>query len=337
MSKKIALITGITGQDGSYLADLLLKKKYQVIGITSGKGARDNIETIQDRIEWVEGDLTNEEFVRNIVGRYLPDEIYNLASIATVAKPWEHMRELVHLTGLTPIYFLESIRTLSPTTHFFQASSSEMFGAVEVTPQDESTPLHPRNPYGAAKVFAHNMVDVYRSGHNIFAVSGILYNHESPRRPEHFVTRKITSTLAKISLGMDKNLSVGNLDARRDWGFSGDYVRAMHLSLQHEKAQDYVIASGTAHSVREFIEAACAELGIKISWEGEGLSEVGVDEKGTSIVTIAKEFYRPLELHILQGDASRARKELGWSPDVTFEDLVARMVRADIKHQKGLI
>ncbi|HVV39397.1 MAG TPA: GDP-mannose 4,6-dehydratase [Candidatus Paceibacterota bacterium] len=329
-TQKRAVITGITGQDGSYLAELLLQKGYEVVGVTLGGSSRANLVAVESSITFVEGDITDKQFVSGLVSKYKPDEIYNFASVATVAKPWDDVEGTIAVTAMAPLYFLEAIRISSPTTKFFQASSAEMFGTPQTSPQNESTPLKPRNPYGAGKLFAHTMVGMYRSSHNLFAVSGILFNHESPRRPESFVTRKITSSLAKIKLGLMENFSIGNLDAKRDWGFAGDYVEAMYKTLQAEEASDYVVASGKAHSIREFVEAACKELDMPIVWKGSGLDEVGVSN-GKIIITINKDFYRPTEPQTLEGDTTRIEAALGWCPQVGFEELVAMMVRADTR------
>jgi GDPmannose 4,6-dehydratase len=328
---KRALITGVGGQDGSYLAELLLAKGYSVTGITLPKANRNNIATIEDRIELIEGDITDEKFVRETVSIVKPDEIYNLASIATVAKPWEDVPALSRVVALSPVYFLESIRTVDPKIRFFQASSSEMFGAATESPQNERTPIAPRNPYGIAKAYAHAMVGGYRANQNLFAVSGIFYTHESPRRPPEFVTRKITSTLTKIKHGHESVLELGNLDARRDWGFAGDYTDAMWRTLQAQTPDDYVIATGVTHTVREFVLAAARALDMTITFEGSGIDEVGKDEKGSVIVKVNPTFYRPAEPVVLCGDPSKIATDLGWKPETSFEQLVSMMVKADME------
>ncbi len=328
---KKALITGITGQDGSYLAALLLAKGYAVIGITSGKSDRHNLGRIADRIEWVTGDVTDEAFVREIVGKCAPDEIYNLASVATVAEPWKDVPGLARIVALTPLYFLEAIRAINSKTRFFQASSSEMFGAPIASPQDEQTPLMPRNPYGIGKAFAHSMVKGYRQNHGLYAASGILYTHESPRRPEAFVTRKITSSLAKIKLGLLDHFELGNLDARRDWGFAGDYVDAMWRTLEQDSPDDYVIATGKMHTVREVVLEACKALDIRVSFEGSGIDEIGKDQKGRIILKVNPTFYRPADTIPICGNSSHALSQLRWKPETSFEALVAMIAQADLE------
>ena len=328
---KRALITGITGQDGSYLAELLLLKGYSLVGITSGKSSKHNLSSIEERIEWIAGDITDEAFVRETVRNVMPDEIYNLASIATVAEPWKDVPELARVVALTPLYFLEAIRALDPRIRFFQASSAEMFGAPLESPQNELTPLVPRNPYGIGKVFAHSMVGGYRANHKLFAASGILFTHESPRRPDQFVTRKITSSLAKIKLGLLDHFELGNLDAKRDWGFAGDYTDAMWRMLQTETPDDYVIATGEAHTVREFVQESAKVLGMKIAFEGSGVDEVGKDEEGKVILTVNPAFFRPIEEVVRCGDASKLRAATAWRPAVSFGALVAMMAQADLE------
>lgn len=319
---KRALITGITGQDGSYLAELLREKGYAVSGV--GRAGGRNVEGT----ELIVGDILSQEFVQELVSQKF-DEIYNLASIATVQSPWEDPVGTIESTGLAPLYFLEAIRTLSPSTKFFQASSTEMFGDPEKSPQDEATPFHPKNPYGLGKLLAHMTVGQYRVQHGLFAVSGIFFNHESPRRGEGFVTRKITKTLACIKGGTEKELVIGNLDAVRDWGFAGDYVKAMWSMLQNDVPKDYVIASGETHTVRDFINAAARALDLEIVWEGEGEKEVGKDANGNVIVRVSKEFFRPIEKVDRCGNISKIKKDLGWEPQTRFEDLVKMMVEAD--------
>jgi GDPmannose 4,6-dehydratase len=265
-----------------------------------------------------------------------PDEIYNLASIATVAHPWENPVATAQVAGLAPLYFLEAIRTVDPKIHFFQASSAEMYGDITVSPQNEKTSFAPQNAYGIAKLFAHEMLGGYRTRHGLFAVSGILFNHESPRRAEDFVTRKITLSLAKIKLGLQNSFILGNLDAKRDWGFAGDYVRAMHQALQHTTPDDYVIASGTSHTIREFVEAAGRAVGMPIHWSGSGLDEVGKTDDGRTIITVAKEFYRPNGQFLPQGDTSKIQKDLGWMPELSFLDLVEMMAKTDLEYATGL-
>jgi GDPmannose 4,6-dehydratase len=330
MTKKRALITGITGQDGSYLAELLLEKGYEVVGVTSGKSSRHKVAHIAERITWVEGSITSDTFVRELIAAHKPDEIYNLASVATVADPWKDTFEVSTVAGFTPLFFLEAIREYNPKIKFFQASSAEMYGNVKSSPQNEATPFNPQNPYGIAKLFAHQMLEGHRK-QGLFAVSGILFNHESPRRPEQFVTRKITSTLARIAGGSNEVLALGGLDAKRDWSFAGDIVEGMWMSLQHEVPSTYVFASGEVHTVREFVEAASQVLGIDITWKGEGSDEKGFDEKGKVIVEVNPAFYRPPEAHVRQGDITKAKKELGWQPKTLFAELVQMMVEGEEK------
>lgn len=319
---KHALITGIAGQDGSYLAELLIEKGYVVSGADRAGGKS------TEGVELIVGDVSSQGFVRELVSQKF-DEIYNLASVATVESPWEDPVGTIASTGLAPLYFLEAIRTLSPSTKFFQASSAEMFGVPDKSPQNENTSFHPRSPYGMGKLMAHLSVGQYRREFKLFAVSGILFNHESPRRGEGFVTRKITKTLARIKADTEKELVIGNLNAVRDWGFAGDYVEAMRAMLQAETPDDYVIASGETHTVRDVINAAAKALDFKITWEGEGENEVGRDAKGAVVVRVSKDFFRPAEKVERCGDISKIQKVLGWKPKTRFEDLVRMMVEAD--------
>ena len=334
MTEKRALVTGITGQDGSYLAELLLAKNYSVIGVTSGRSNRDKLKAIEEKIEWEVGDVTDEAFVRSLIEKYKPDEVYNLASVATVAAPWDDVPELARVVAMTPIYLLEAMKQCSPATKLFQASSSQMFGIPESSPQNEETALLPRNPYGYAKAYAHGMLQAYRRDQNLFAVSGILFNHESPRRSEAFVTRKITSSLARIKSGTLDAFTLGNLDAKRDWGFAGDYMEAAWLMLQQEKPDDFVIASGEAHTVREFVIEAAKALDMKISFAGSGLEELAKDEHGNTILSVNPVFYRPEGETVICGDISHAQERLGWSPRTSFEALVSMMARADTSSLK---
>ena len=333
MRQKSALITGITGQDGSYLAELLLQKGYTVIGITSGKSDRNNVKKIEKQITWIVGDITDEKFVNETLKTHMPDEVYNLASISSVQSPWEDPVGTVASTALAPLYFLEVIRTCSPRTRFFQASSAEMYGDSKESPQKESTIFQPKSPYGAGKLLAHHMVENYRSAHALFTVSGILFNHESPRRPAHFVTRKITSTCARISSGANEVLVLGNLDAKRDWSFAGDIVLGMWLSLQSERPDSYIFASGEVHTVREFVEEAAHALGMQLHWEGKGVEEKGFDTQGKVIVEVSPDFYRPPEARVRCGDIARAGAALGWKPETSFNALVEMMATFDAKLQ----
>ena len=314
---KTALITGITGQDGSYLAELLLGKGYRVVGMTrrTSTDVHERIQHIFDDIEFVSGDLLDQSSISEITAAVKPDEIYNLAAQSFVPASWTQPVLTGEFTALGVTRVLEAVRTVNPSIKFYQASSSEMFGNVQETPQRETTPFYPRSPYGVAKVYGHWITVNYRESYDLFAVSGILFNHESPRRGLEFVTRKISDGVARIKLGLTEELVLGNLDAQRDWGFAGDYVEAMWLMLQQEIPHDFVIATGRTHKVREFCRVAfeCAGLG---SYE--------------NYVRTAPRFIRPAEVDLLVGDASKAKRVLGWTPKHTFEDLVEMMVRADI-------
>jgi GDPmannose 4,6-dehydratase len=321
--QKTALITGITGQDGSYLAELLLAKGYRVVGMTrrSSTDVHERIQHIVDDIEFVSGDLLDQSSITTIVANVRPDEIYNLAAQSFVPTSWTQPVLTGEFTALGVTRVLEAIRAVDPKIRFYQASSSEMFGKVQATPQNETTPFYPRSPYGVAKVYGHWITVNYRESYNIFAASGIAFNHESSRRGKEFVTRKISDGVARIKLGLQKELRLGNLDAQRDWGFAGDYVRAMWLMLQRESADDYVIATGRTHAVRDFVRLAFAA--VDLDWE----QHVVVDPR----------FYRPAEVDLLVGDASKARRELGWEPEVSFEQLVEQMVRADLDRLRAIV
>jgi GDPmannose 4,6-dehydratase len=326
-NNRTALITGITGQDGSYLAELLLEKGYVITGVTRGEDNRENIAHIENRLTLIQGDIGDADFVGELVSKNF-DEIYNLASIATVAEPLKDIPEIERITAGAPVHFLESVSAHAPKTKFFQASSAEMYGAVAESPQSETTPFIPANPYGEAKLKAHRAVEEYR-GKGVFAVSGILFNHESPRRPESFVTRKITTTLARIAKGGDEVLRLGNLDAKRDWSYAGDIVRGMWMSLQAERPDSYVFASGESHTVREFVDTAAGAFDLNIAWEGAGEHEIGRVASGRVIVSVDPAFFRPVESHIRLGNISKAKKNLGWEPEVSFSELVRMMVKAD--------
>jgi GDPmannose 4,6-dehydratase len=314
---KKALITGITGQDGSYLAELLLKKKYKVFGLErrSSKKNYENISHIIDRIEMISGDLLDESSLVYAMRETKPSEVYNLAAQSFVPESWRQPVYTGEVTGLGAVRVLEAIRQVDKNIKFYQASTSEMFGKVQETPQKESTPFYPRSPYGVAKLYAHWITVNYRESYDIFATSGILFNHESPRRGLEFVTRKITSTVAKIKLGMTKELRLGNLNARRDWGYAGDYVEAMWLMLQQKQPRDYVIATGETHSVKDFVKTA--------------FDHVGLDWK--KYVKEDKKFLRPAEVYKLCGNARKAKQELKWKPKVSFEELATMMVDEDLK------
>lgn len=316
--KKTALITGITGQDGSYLAELLLERGYRVVGMTrrTSTDVHERIQHLVDDIEFVSGDLLDQTSVTSIVHDVAPQEVYNLAAQSFVPTSWQQPVLTGEFTALGVTRVLEAIRHTNPKIKFYQASSSEMFGKVTEVPQRESTPFYPRSPYGVAKVYGHWITVNYRESYDMFAVSGILFNHESARRGREFVTRKITDGVARIKLGLAKELRLGNLDAQRDWGFAGDYVRAMWLMLQQDEPDDYVIATGRTHSVRDFV---------RIAFEAAGLGSY------EPYVVLDPRFVRPAEVDLLIGDPSKAKRVLGWEPQVTFEQLVEMMVRADIE------
>jgi GDPmannose 4,6-dehydratase len=314
---KIALITGITGQDGSYLAELLLEKGYRVVGMTrrTSTEVHERIEHIVDEIEIVSGDLLDQSSITSIVSELRPDEIYNLAAQSFVPASWSQPVLTGEFTALGVTRVLEAVRQVDPAIRFYQASSSEMFGKVTETPQRETTPFYPRSPYGVAKAYGHWITVNYRESYGLYACSGICFNHESARRGKEFVTRKISDGVARIKLGMSRELRLGNLDAHRDWGYAGDYVRAMWLMLQQPRPDDYVIATGSTHSVRDFV---------KIAFEVAGLGSF------EPYVVTDPRFVRPAEVDMLIGDASKARRELDWKPDIGFEQLVEMMVAADI-------
>ena len=312
-----ALITGVTGQDGSYLAELLLDKGYEVVGVVrrTSHHSYERIEHLLDRIEVVAADLLDQHSLTGVLQECRPDEVYNLAAQSYVPTSWTQPVLTGEFTALGVTRILEAIRLVHPAARFYQASSSEMFGRVTETPQRETTSFYPRSPYGVAKVYGHWITVNYRESYNLFAVSGILFNHESPRRGIEFVTRKVTDAVARIKLGRARELRLGNLDARRDWGFAGDYVDAMWRMLQQPTPQDYVVGTGQTHSVRELVEAAFGHVGLK--WQDY-------------VVTDPK-FMRPAEVDVLLADPSKARKELGWTPKVGFSELVAMMVDADLE------
>jgi GDPmannose 4,6-dehydratase len=316
-----ALITGITGQDGSYLAELLLSKGYRVYGLLRRTSAEHypRLATVRDRIEMVAGDLVDGPSLDRAVKDIQPNEIYNLAAMSFVPTSWEQPALTTEVNAKGVLRLLEAVRRFCPTARLFQASTSEMFGKVQETPQRESTPFHPRSPYGVAKVYAHYLTVNYRESYGLFACSGIMFNHESPRRGLEFVTRKITRGVASIKLGLTSALSLGNLSARRDWGFAGDTVRAMWLMLQHDQADDFVVGTGENHSVEEFVDAAFAHAGL--DWRDH--------------VVIDPKFYRPAEVDILLSDPAKARRVLGWQPEVSFVELVRRMVDGDLAQLRG--
>lgn len=336
---KTAMLTGITGQDGSYLAELLVSKGYEVWGMvrrsSSFNTARIN-HIYQDphetdiRLRLFYGDLSDGSSVHTILERVKPDEVYNLGAQSHVKVSFEIPEYTGDVTGMGALRLLEGIRELGLNCRFYQASSSELYGKVVETPQKETTPFYPRSPYAAAKAYAFYITRNYRESYGMFAVNGILFNHESPRRGETFVTRKISRAVAAIKRGRQETLYLGNLDAQRDWGFAGDYVRAMWTMLQVDTPDDYVIATGETHSVREFCELAFGHVGLPLTWRGEGEREEGVDPQGRVLVQVDPRYFRPAEVDLLLGDATRARQELKWEPTVDFHGLVRMMVDHDL-------
>jgi GDPmannose 4,6-dehydratase len=342
MANKVALIAGVTGQDGAYLSSLLLSKGYVVHGIKRRASLfnTDRVDHLyQDphdpdqRFVLHYGDLTDSSNLIRIVQQVQPDELYNLAAQSHVAVSFETPEYTANADAIGTLRLLEAIRILNleKKTRFYQASTSELYGKVQSVPQNEKTPFYPRSPYAAAKLYAYWITVNYREAYGMFACNGILFNHESPLRGETFVTRKITRALARIKLGLQDRVYLGNLDAKRDWGHARDYVEAQWLMLQQETPVDLVIATGLQYSVREFVEVAAAELGIHVTWCGQGLDEVGVDQAGRDIVRIDPRYFRPTEVETLLGDASKARELLRWKPHVGFNDLVVEMVREDFK------
>jgi GDPmannose 4,6-dehydratase len=339
---KCALITGITGQDGAYLADFLLNKNYQVHGIKRRASSFNTVRVdhlykdphekdVQFRMHY--GDLTDATNLIRVIQEVQPDEIYNLAAQSHVMVSFETPEYTANADALGTLRLLEAIRILGliDKTRFYQASTSELYGLVKETPQTESTPFYPRSPYGVAKLYAYWITVNYREAYGMYACNGILFNHESPTRGETFVSRKITRALARISKGLQEKLFIGNLDARRDWGHARDYIEMQWLMLQQDQPDDYVIATGKQHSVREFIELAAKEAGISIRWEGHGLKEKGVDaNNGSEIVCIDPRYFRPTEVDTLLGDSSKARQQLGWKAKTTFKELVKEMVAMDL-------
>ena len=339
LSGKRALITGITGQDGSYLAELLLSKGYEVWGMirrssSFNTGRIDHL--YQDphapdvRMHLKYGDLNDASSINRILKEVQPDEIYNLGAQSHVMVSFEIPEYTSEVTGLGTIRLLEAMREVQCKARFYQASSSELYGKVLETPQSETTPFYPRSPYAAAKAYAFYVTRNYRESYGMFAVNGILFNHESPRRGETFVTRKITRGVAAIATGQQSTLFLGNLDAKRDWGYAGDYVEAMWLMLQADTPDDYVVATGETHSVREFCELAFAEADLPIRWKGEGINEVGIGPDNQILIQIDPRYFRPAEVDLLLGDATKAQRELGWQPKVGFPELVNRMVTHDL-------
>ena len=338
---KKALITGITGQDGSYLTELLLEKGYEVHGIIRRQSSQ-NTERIDhilgdpvfaDRVFLHYGDMTDSSNAHRLIQEIRPDEVYNLAAQSHVAVSFEVPEYTAEATGVGTIRLLEAVRQSGLPIRFYQASTSELFGGLpETAPQSEATPFYPKSPYGAAKLYSFWITKNYRESYGMFACNGILFNHESPRRGETFVTRKITLAVARIAKGLQEKLTLGNLEAKRDWGFAGDYVEGMWRILQQDQPEDYVLATNETHTVREFVEKAFAETGVPIRWEGEGSNEKGYDAKtGKLLVDVSEQFYRPAEVELLWGDSTKAEHELGWRRKVGFAELVKMMVAADLK------
>ncbi len=331
---KKALITGICGQDGSYLAELLLEKGYKVYGLMRRKAVVDygNVEHIRDRLQLIYADLTDLASLVNAMRVSDADEVYNLAAQSFVATSWEQPLATAQIDALGVTNMLEAIRMVKPSCRFYQASTSEMFGLVQEIPQRETTPFYPRSPYGVAKVYGHWITKNYRESYGMYACSGILFNHESERRGKEFVTRKITDAVARIKQGVLDCVELGNLDSKRDWGHSKDYVYAMWLMLQQEAPDDYVVASNETRTVREFVETAFRKVGIAVAWSGTGVDEVGKDAAtGKVIVKINREFFRPAEVDILLGDPAKAESRLGWKREISFDELVGRMVDTDME------
>lgn len=332
--KKSALITGITGQDGSYLAELLLEKGYEVYGIIRRKSVVDygNVEHIKDKIKFIYADMTDLISLINAMKISQADEVYNLAAQSFVATSWEQPLATAEIDAVGVTNMLEAIRNTKPECRFYQASTSEMFGLVQEIPQRETTPFYPRSPYGVAKLYGHWITKNYRESYDMYACSGILFNHESERRGKEFVTRKITDAVARIKQGVQDYLELGNMDSKRDWGHSKDYVMAMWLMLQQEKADDYVIATNETRTVREFVEKSFSHVGIDIVWQGKGVNETGIDKATNKVVVkINPKFFRPAEVDILLGNPEKAEKELNWKREISFEELVERMVKNDME------
>ncbi|MCU6745457.1 GDP-mannose 4,6-dehydratase [Suilimivivens aceti] len=345
-NQNIALITGITGQDGSYLAEFLLEKGYEVHGLVrrhsiSNTARIDHI--LQSEYNKVKfflhyADTTDSSNLMRLVAEIRPTEVYNLAAQSHVGVSFEVPEYTAEATGVSTLKLLEALRVNGGNCRYYQASTSELFGGLpETAPQSEKTPFYPKSPYGVAKLYSYWITVNYRESYNMFACNGILFNHESPRRGENFVTRKITLAIANIIAGKQDKLSLGNMNAKRDWGFAGDYVKGMWLMLQQDKADDYVLATNETHTVREFVEASFAELGISIRWEGTGVNEKGYDaETGRLLVDVNPEFYRPAEVEFLWGNAEKAQKALGWERDVDFRGLVSMMMDADLRAIAGM-
>jgi GDPmannose 4,6-dehydratase len=337
---KKALITGITGQDGSYLAELLLEKGYEVHGLTR-RSSLPNLERIaglcsdkslKTRLFLHEGDLGDSSSLKRVIERVNPDEVYNLGAMSHVKVSFEVPEYTADVDAVGVLRLLDAIKSHNPKIRFYQASTSELYGKVRETPQSETTPFYPRSPYGVAKLYAYWIVVNYREAYGLYACNGILFNHESPRRGETFVSRKITKAAAAMARGANEKLVLGNLDAQRDWGYAKDFVEGMWLMLQKEKPDDYVLATGQTTTVRSFVEMVFEELGIEIVWEGKGLQERGLERKtGRTLVEISPQFFRPAEVDLLIGNGAKAKRELGWAPRTSVRELVRIMVQADLK------
>ncbi len=339
---KRAVVTGVTGQDGAYLANLLLDKGYHVFG-TYRRTSSVNFWRLREldilehpNLSLVEYDLTDLGASINLIEKYGPDEVYNLAAQSFVGVSFEQPTTTAQITGLGPLNLLEAIRIVDPRVKFYQASTSEMFGKVQAVPQCESTPFYPRSPYGVAKLYAHWMTINYRESYNIYGASGILFNHESPLRGREFVTRKITDAAAKIKLGLLKNLELGNLDAKRDWGFAGEYVEGMWRMLQASEPDTYVLATNRTETVRDFVRMAFKAIGCEIEFSGHGENEIARDvETGETLVRVNPQFYRPAEVELLIGDPAKAQAKLGWAPNTTLEELCQMMVESDLRRNES--
>ena len=334
---KTAIITGVTGQDGSYLAELLLSKGYQVYGLvrrtsqpTQGRSLINHL-LKNERFHLVNGDLTDQSSIDNAVNEIQPDEFYNLGAQSFVPESWRSPTMTADVTGLGALRCLEAIKLVKPDCRFYQAGSSEQFGEVREIPQNELTPFYPRSPYGCAKVFAYEITRNYRESYGLYACTGILFNHESPRRGLEFVTRKVTMTVARISSGLDEFLSIGNVKAKRDWGFAGDYVEMQWRMLQQEEPEDFVVATGETHSVQDMINMAFSRVGLDLTWSGEGVDTIATDKDGIIRVKTNPKFFRPAEVDLLVGDYTLASQKLGWKPSTSFEELVNMMVDSDVK------
>jgi len=340
---KTAIITGVTGQDGSYLAELLLSKGYQVYGLvrrtsqpTQGRSLINHL-LKNESFHLVNGDLTDQSSIDNAVNEIQPDEFYNLGAQSFVPESWRSPTMTADVTGLGALRCLEAIKLVKPDCKFYQAGSSEQFGEVREIPQNELTPFYPRSPYGCAKVFAYEITRNYRESYGLYACTGILFNHESPRRGLEFVTRKVTMTVARISNGLDEFLSIGNVKAKRDWGFAGDYVEMQWRMLQQDEPEDFVVATGETHSVQDMINMAFSRVGFDLTWSGEGVDTIATDKDGIIRVKTNPKFFRPAEVDLLVGDYTLASQKLGWKPSTSFEELVNMMVDSDVKIVKNAL